>query len=104
MRRLRANSKTASCTSRAQLLEKERNEVALAFSCNVQCSRPGAYHVAVTQVGEINTNDFECTAVQLWLSALVRVKPRIDDCAPMVFQREEVPVRDRFGALRKLQL
>ena len=87
-----------------QLLEKERNKVALSFSSDVERSRTGTYHITVTQVSEVNTNNFEATAVQLWLSALVHVEQRIDDCAPVVFQHEKILVRDHFGALPKLLL
>ena len=72
-----------------QLLVKERNKVALSLSSDVERSRTGTYHITVAQMSEVNTNNFERTAVQLWLSALVRVEQRIDDCAPVVFQREK---------------
>ena len=87
-----------------ELLAKERNEVALAFSRDVERSWTGAHHVAVPQVCEIDTNDFERAAVQLRLPALVCNKQRVDDGAPVAFQREEVPIRHHFETVRKLLL
>ena len=87
-----------------ELLAKEWNEVALAFSRDVECFRTGAHHIAVAYVCEIDADDFERAAVQLRLSALVRNEQRVDDCAPMVLQREEVLICDNLRALRKLHL
>ena len=104
LRRLRANSTTASGTSRVELLAKERNEMAFAFPCNVKRSRTGAHHVAMTYVGEINTDDLERAAVQLRLAAHVRDEQSVDDCAPMVLEREEILMRNHLGATRELRL
>ena len=87
-----------------ELLAKERNEVALAFSRDVERSRTGSDHVAVPLMREIDTNGLERAAVQLRFPALVCNKQRVDDGAPVAFQREEVPIRHHFGTLRKLRL
>ena len=95
---------TAVGTTCTELLSKQRNEMTLAFSRDVERSGTRPDHVAMILMSEIHTDDLEAATVQLWLAAQVRDEQCVDHCAPMALQVEKVLICHYFRTTRKLCL